>query len=269
VHGAGARLARSSTRWRGFGQIPEALFEAAVAAGVAVRTDATATAIDLRPDGVTVHLTGGERVDGDRLWSTIPTTALARLAGEPVDSGGLRYRAMALVYLVLDQPRYTVFDAHYLPDPSHPVSRLSEPKNYRDGPDPAERTVLCAEVPCYEGDDVWNAGDDALGTLAVEALECERLPVARPVDVTVRRLPTVYPVYRRGWAAEQERLEGWAAAHERLLVLGRQALFAHDNTHHALTMAWAAAACLARDGSFDRGRWDAEREGSRSHVVVD
>jgi protoporphyrinogen oxidase len=254
---------------RGFGQIPEALAAAGEAAGVALRTGAAVTAIDVRPDRVTVHLAGGERVDGDRLWSTIPTTALARLAGGPIDGNGLRYRAMALVYLVLDRPRYTTFDAHYLPDPCQPVSRLSEPKNYRDGPDPVERTVLCAELPCDEGDDVWRADDDALGTIVVEALEREGLPAARPVEVVVRRLPTVYPVYRRGWATQQDSLEAWAAAHERLLVLGRQALFAHDNTHHALTMAWAAADCLRADGSLDRDRWDGEREGFRSHVVVD
>jgi hypothetical protein len=85
----------------------------------------------------------------------------------------------------------------------------------------------------------------------------------------VRRLPNVYPVYRRGWDAHQDALEEWAAAHDRLLVLGRQALFAHDNTHHALAMAWAAADCLAADGSFDRSRWDAARREFRSHVVVD
>jgi len=126
------------------------------------------------------------------------------------------------------------------------VSRLSEAKNYRDGPDPAERTVLCAEVPCDEDDDVWRAGDGALAALVGEALECEQLSPPRPVDVVVRRLPSVYPVYQRGWAEEQDALEAWAAAHERLLVLGRQALFAHDNTHHALTMAWAAAASCDR-----------------------
>jgi len=85
----------------------------------------------------------------------------------------------------------------------------------------------------------------------------------------VRRLPHVYPVYRRGWATQQDALEAWAAGHERLLVLGRQALFAHDNTHHGLAMAWTAADCLDAGGGFDHARWRAAREGFRSHVVVD
>jgi protoporphyrinogen oxidase len=253
---------------RGFGQITDALADAAARAGVAIRTKATVTAIDVHPDGVRLLLADGSCVGGDRLWSTIPSTALARLAGGPVGTA-LRHRAMALVYLVLNGPRYTEFDAHYLPDPTHPVSRLSEPKNYRDGPDPTDRTVLCAEVPCDVDDELWRARDDALGAVVVDALAREALPAAAPVEVVVRRLPTVYPVYRRGWAAQQDALEAWATTHERLLLLGRQALFAHDNTHHALAMAWAAAACLGADGSFDRGRWDAHRQEFRSHVVVD
>ncbi len=252
---------------RGFGQIPEALADAASAAGVALRTDVTVTSVALDPDGIRLRLDDGSCIEGDRLWSTIPTGALARLGGGP--SAALTHRAMALVYLALDRPRYTGFDAHYLPDPGQPVSRLSEPKNYRDGADPDNRTVLCAEVPCDVGDDLWRAPDDALGAVVSGALAREGLPTVDPIEVVVRRLPTVYPLYRRGWAAQQDALEAWAASHERLLVLGRQALFAHDNTHHALAMAWEAARCLLADGSFDRARWDAARDEFRSHVVVD
>ncbi len=260
---------------RGFGQITDALADAAADAGVTFQLSVEVRGVDLRPDGITVRLADAAAVSGARLWSTIPAGALAALAtpAPPPDvltaAGALDYRAMALVYLVVDRPRYTGFDAHYLPDPAHPVSRLSEPKNYRDGPDPADHTVLCAEVPCAAGDGVWTASDTSLATMVADALVAGGLPAVAPVDVAVRRLPHVYPAYRRGWAAQQDRLEAWAAGHERLLLLGRQALFAHDNTHHALAMAWAAAACLGRDGAFDHERWRAAREDFRSHVVVD
>ena len=260
---------------RGFGQIPEALADAAAGAGASVRLGTGVRAVALGPDGVTVTLDDASVIAGNRLWSTIPTGALAALATPAAPAAALdaaaalTYRAMVLVYLVLDRPHYTPFDAHYLPSAAHPVSRLSEPKNYRDGPDPAGRTVLCAEIPCAVDDATWRATDEQLAATVTEALRAEGLPEARPVDVAVRRLPHVYPVYRRGWAAHQDALEAWAAGHERLLVLGRQALFAHDNTHHALAMAWTAADCLAGDGRFDHARWRAAREGFRSHVVVD
>jgi protoporphyrinogen oxidase len=254
---------------RGFGQIPDALADAATKAGVAVRLATTVRSVTLRADGVTVRLDDGADVSGARLWSTVPTGALAALVDPALAASALTYRAMVLVYLVVDRPRYTEFDAHYLPSGAHAVSRLSEPKNYRNGPDPADRTVLCAEVPCTVGDATWAAADDVLSAMVTEALRIEGLPAVTPNEIAVRRLPHVYPVYRRGWAEHQDALEGWAAGYDRLVILGRQALFAHDNTHHGLAMAWTAAACLDADGGFDHARWQAARAGFRSHVVVD
>ena len=40
-------------------------------------------------------------------------------------------------------------------------------------------------------------------------------------------------------------------------VFGRQGLFAHDNTHHALAMAYAAVDCLREDGTFDKNSIEA------------
>ena len=64
------------------------------------------------------------------------------------------------------EARYTPYDAHYLPGPATPLTRLSEPKNYRDGPDPPDRTVLCAELPAWVGDELWSTDDADLARLA-------------------------------------------------------------------------------------------------------
>ena len=45
-------------------------------------------------------------------------------------------------------------------------------------------------------------------------------------------------------------------------------IFAHDNTHHALAMAYAAADCLTPDG-FDSRRWAEHRDVFNTHVVED
>jgi hypothetical protein len=56
---------------------------------------------------------------------------------------------------------------------------------------------------------------------------------------------------------------------ENLLHFGRQGLFVHDNTHHALYMAYAAVKCLKNNGSFDRDQWKVFRQVFDSHVVED
>ncbi|MBL8776021.1 MAG: FAD-dependent oxidoreductase [Acidimicrobiales bacterium] len=259
----------------GFGAISEALADAAVAAGADLRLGVAVDGVALGPDEVGVHLVDGSTVEAGRVWSTAPLPALVRWAhpappdGVLAAAGSIEHRGLVLVYLVVDRPQWTEFDAHYFPAADNPIARLSEPKNYRDGPDPADRTVLCAEVPADVGDATWTMSDADLGALVQDVLVRLGLPDPAPVAVEARRLPRVYPRYRVGFEHDLAALEEWAATHPELLTFGRQGLFVPDNTHHALVMGSAAAAALAGDGSFDEAAWQQARDGFRSHVVED
>jgi hypothetical protein len=179
---------------------------------------------------------------------------------------------MVLVYLVVDRDRYTPFDAHYLPGPGNPLSRLSEPKNYRDGPDARGRTVLCAEIPAWPGDDAWTRDDADLARLAVDALSDLGLPAVHPTSHHVVRLAAVYPVLRAqtepAWRTVQQQLRRWSSG-GRMISFGRQGLHTHDNTHHTLAMAWEAVACLDRAGRFDGQAWATALARFDDHVVED
>jgi protoporphyrinogen oxidase len=147
---------------------------------------------------------------------------------------------------------------------------MSEPKNFRvSDEDAAEHTVVCAEVPCWRDDEMFGASpadlaERVMGTLAPQGFTFPRL-----LDVEVRRLPSVYPVYTGSYAADLARIEAWVGDQPRLLTFGRQGLYVPDNTHHALLMGLDAASVVRDDGSLDRARWDRVREGYRDHVVED
>lgn len=260
---------------RGFGQISEVLADAAVDAGVELRLGEEIVSVESVDGGTVVRSDRGTAVKARRVWSTLPLPLVARMsepapAADALEAAGrLRHRAMLLVYLVLDRPHYTPFDAHYFPARDLPVARLSEPKNYRESADdPVERTVVCAEVPCWEGDDLWGAPPAALGELVAESLPRAGLPDASPHAVEVRRVPRVYPVYAPGFERDLADLERWAVGWPGLITFGRQGLFVPDNTHHALAMGWAAADAL-RDDGFDDEAWARARDGFRAHVVED
>jgi len=76
-------------------------------------------------------------------------------------------------------------------------------------------------------------------------------------------------VYRRGYEERFARMDSWLGGLNGMLTFGRQGLFAHDNTHHTLAMAYAAADCIDAQGRFDRERWAAHRKAFESHVVED
>ena len=266
---------------RGFGQITESYATAAREAGAEFLLGWTASSL-------TPPATQGERwvvvaqrnresrtLEADHVWSTVPVTVLARMVQPSVPGGiltaaaSLDFRAMLLVYLEFPVDRFTEYDAHYFPGADVSITRLSEPKNYSGAVEPDGRTTVCAELPCSPDDAVWSASDEELGRRVTDDLRRSGLPVHDgPSSVHVRRLRHAYPIYTRGYAAPFDALDAWAASLPRLLSFGRQGLFAHDNTHHALAMAYAAVDCLEPSG-FDSVKWARYRTEFEKHVVVD
>ena len=262
----------------GFGQISQALAAAAHNEGAQILHHTAVKKIHLgTPHQIEVERNGSTQlVVADHVWSTIPITALARLVNpqaptEVLEAGNnIKYRAMILIYLVIAQPQFTEFDAHYFPDADVALTRISEPKNYSARTEPKDRTVLCCELPCDVNDENWRLSDEGLGQLARQALERSGLPIKAPIlQIVTKRLSHAYPIYHQGYESHFNLLDEWAAGLDRVLTFGRQGLFAHDNTHHALAMAYAAVDCLNGSGSFDSARWNEYRAEFATHTVED
>jgi protoporphyrinogen oxidase len=265
---------------QGYGQISNAYYQAAQRAGAKFHFNAMLHSVEITQNNVlnVCYKLNGEHhsLGANYVWSTIPITALARCIkpsppSECLDAvENIDYRAMILIYLVLEQDHFSEYDAHYFPETYIPISRMSEPKNYSASLEPRNRTVLCAELPCSPEDPVWKMTDEELGKLVCDALASADIPVQAPVSqIATRRLRQAYPIYRRGYEASFNLLDAWLTQFDGLLTFGRQGLFAHDNTHHALFMAYSAANCLTESGDFDRQKWRGYRRVFETHVVED
>ena len=265
---------------KGFGQISECLRSGAENAGAQFTLEASITGIELengRVKAVRYEADGKDlRVATDTVWSTLPLTTLVSLVDPPAPpevveaASRIQYRGMILIYLVLEQDQFTEYDAHYFPEYAVPISRLSEPKNYSASTEPKGVTVLCAELPCDPHENLWKLSDDALGAKLCEWLGGVGLPVTAKVRrAETRRLGYAYPVYDRDFEGHLKVVDKWAESVGGLLTFGRQGLFAHDNTHHALAMANGAVDCLNADGTFNLDKWHAYRREFETHVVED
>lgn len=266
---------------QGFGQISAAVAAAAQAQGAQFRYDTNITKIEREGNRVTAVWTQAAdqiavRHATDQVYSTIPLTTLVRLIDPPPPSEviqaaqAMRFRGMILLYLVLETDRFTEFDAHYFPELSIPISRMSEPKNYNSAKGPKGVTVLCAELPCDPGEAWWAMSDEELGKYFCTWLAGVGLPVTAKVRrCETRRLGQAYPVYDLDYQEKFDKIDDWLLSLDGVLSFGRQGLFAHDNTHHAFAMAYAAAEVLQPDGTVDKPRWHLHREEFRSHRVED
>ncbi len=265
---------------RGYGQIFERLHEEAAIQGAEFLFGSKVTGMahdGRRVSRICYEQSGSSgTVDCDFVLSTLPINLLARSMRPqaPVEvleaAGGMSFRAMILIYLVLDQDRFSEYDAHYFPEERFPISRLSEPKNYSGVSEPRGRTALCAELPCDTASSAWNMSDADLGDLVRDVLRDAGIPLRASIrKVVTRRLAQAYPIYKRGFEVPLAQVDDWLGQFENLVTFGRQGLFAHDNAHHALYMAYCAVDCMESNGKFQWARWKKFRHEFESHVVED
>jgi protoporphyrinogen oxidase len=265
---------------RGYGQISECLYDAARQGGADFKFGARFTGIEREDNRIKTvrYQLGGEdfEIPAQQVWSTIPINILLQgMHPQPPQevleaSCKVSFRGMILIYLVLERDQFSTYDAYYFPEETMPISRMSEPKNFTRTIEPRGRTVLCAELPSDPRLPEWQMSDEELGRRLCEWVERAGLPKPAPVaKVVTRRLRQAYPVYRQGYEQYFSRMDHWLGGIDGVLTFGRQGLFAHDNTHHTLAMAYAAAACLSRNGEFDRARWAEHRKEFETHVVED
>jgi protoporphyrinogen oxidase len=212
----------------------------------------------------------------DFVLSTIPITALAGLlrpeAPDEIRKAcdQLRYRGMILFYIILNTDRFTPYDAHYFPEEGVIFSRISEPKNYSESAEPQGLTGLCVEIPCNVGDSLWASQEEQMSDRVLEDMRRVGLPVDSRIKSTfMRRLSSVYPIYDKNFGSSISALDDYISRIPRLVSLGRQGLFAHDNTHHTMEMAYRANDCLDSALTWNAEKWKRYREEFKSHVVED
>ena len=238
----------------GIGQITDHMADAASLLGASLQTSTSVTGITDNQDCVRIQLQSGAVVSAKRVFWTARPDSLAGVLGIP-SVPATNSRAMVFAYLVLPIGQYTSYDAHYVPDLDVVFSRLSEPRNYRDGPDPANQTVLCAEIPCDVGDDIWGADANSIEAMVVDGLGRIGLPTGPIAHTRLRRLASVYPLVTINDQQTLRQSPAWTENLAGITVLGRQGLGVADNLHHVIDMAQSAVSCIDSSGLWSKARW--------------
>lgn len=154
----------------------------------------------------------------------------------------LEHRGLYLVYLALPIERVSAAETYYSPDTRHWFGRVAELQNYSPAWRRAGETILCVEIP--EG--AWGRRVDfSRGEMRGALLAQLRWtgivpPGVEPIETSQLFLPSVYPLYRRGWLAEWRATMRRVATLGNIVPIGRQALFLHVNLDHCADIAAAA-----------------------------
>jgi protoporphyrinogen oxidase len=262
----------------GFGVWPETLAEKLRQAGGCILTSATPRAMERqggRLVAVEVEVDGAvRRLAADQVVSSIPIHTLAGLvfpgdAEVARDVAALRFRDLALVFLVLDQDRLLEDHWIFFPERQYPFNRLFEQKAMDPDLGPPGRTALCCDLTCDEGDAVWEAPDGVLVRRCLDALVEVGLTEPKRFQAGfVRRFRRFYPMYTIDYRERLERAYDRLRVAENLLLTGRLGMFNYNNSDHCLDMGRYLASGLAA-GRSPREVWAGLEERVRSYRIVD
>jgi protoporphyrinogen oxidase len=212
---------------------------------------------DGRATGALVEGPDGQQrfIEADTTLSTIPVTILAKImspAAPPevlAAAAAMRHRSMAFVYLILDRPKLTDDHWIYLPEDSITVHRLSEYKNFSPYSAPPDKTLICAEITCDYGDEIWSESDENLRKICVDDLV--KIGLIRREEVLEtfsRRARYAYPLYDLQYRGHKDAVLRWLGTIQDLDTTGRQGLFKYNNMDHSIGMGLTAAENLMGRG---------------------
>jgi protoporphyrinogen oxidase len=187
---------------------------------------------------VALETDAGERIEVDRLVSTIPLGRLVSLLDPPApdelarDARQLRFRHLRLVVLLVARPSVTTSGTVYFPDPRVPFTRVFEPRNRSEHMAPPGQTSLVAEIPCFETDQAWREPEALVVERTVEALVSRGWLERREVtDARALQVSHAYPLLDLAGEAVANRLRAYLSRFENLTLDGRSGRFEYAWIH--------------------------------------
>ncbi|MBK8977835.1 MAG: FAD-dependent oxidoreductase [Planctomycetes bacterium] len=235
-------------KYGGIGELARGYARRIEESGTGSQVLTNAPAVKIHRDGMRV--TGIEygkherqRIEADAYVNTIPVTALAAaLAPKAPDevlkaARSLEYVSIVFVYLKLNRPSVSPDSWVYLPEKHLTVHRISEFKNFSPFCAPRDKTLICAEITCRRGDEIWRASADELRAIAARDLASVGLiQESDVIDAQIRKIPFAYPVYDLDYRSHLEPVMDYVGRLQNLQTTGRQGNYRYNNMDQSVEM---------------------------------
>ncbi|MEV0757899.1 FAD-dependent oxidoreductase [Streptosporangium sp. NPDC050280] len=232
----------------GTGQVYQLMRSRIEDEGGKVHLNSPVHSVTVSGDVVTGLRLAEQDVAYDHVVSSMPlTTLMNRLSGVPEDVAAavrsLRFRNTVIVYLLVNAD--DVFPDNWIYVHSDEL-RMGRITNFRNWTPTLTRgrkeTILALEYWCFDDDDFWNWEETLQTELAGKEIVMTGLVSPEQiVDAKVVRIPKCYPVYRRGYRDDLQKVVDFLCRYRGLQVIGRYGAFKYNNQDHSILMGMLAA----------------------------
>jgi protoporphyrinogen oxidase len=238
----------------GIGRIADRLAEEVVRQGGEIWLDHSVeqfNRLDSRIDSLTVsNKRKSTTLPCDWLLSSLPLHQLIYRMTPPLHKAILHafelpYRALIFLFIMVDRAEIGQDHWLYFPEGRFLFNRVSEPKTFSPILAPPDKTSVCAEITCDEGDELWNMSINALADQVISDLELAGLIQSSEVEGYFSdRCRWGYPVYKVGYQNHLSELKEIVSRFDNVVTFGRQGGFDYGNMSDAIASGLTAAETL-------------------------
>jgi protoporphyrinogen oxidase len=197
----------------------------------------------------TLEILNGSRIKGfDEVISSAPIRELIPAISPALNEQALRaakslsYRDFITVVLILTERNSFSDNWIYIHDPSVKVGRIQNFKSWSpEMVDDPSTACYGLEYFCFDGDGLWNSGDDELISLGKK--ELVQIGLARNEDFLdgyVVRQKKAYPVYDYVYKQNIETIKTAILEYPGLQLVGRNGMHKYNNQDHSMMTAMLA-----------------------------
>ena len=221
--------------------LTDTLYSNILARGACVRLGARITGIRLhnrRVGSVQYEIEGEDscNAEGDVFVNTLPLTHLPRLFGGSLGMGAgnaagkLGWRHLRLFFVLVDRERVSDKIQVYFTEDRYPFKRIYEPKSLIPTQGSVEKTALCVEVCCSEGDKGPELEEKPLlQTVLAGICEFYKLPRESVHFLFSRKVPYAYAVYRVGYEESLRQIAAALFPIDNFVSYGRQGSYRYNH----------------------------------------
>lgn len=214
--------------------------EKVVAAGGEILTGKVPQRLETGPEGLQRLVLDDRTLDCEVLAWSGPVPELARMLHRPAPN--LSYRSHVVYNILLDSPPVHDYQWCYFGAKDLVFSRLSNPASFSPHTVPSGRGGLCLEIPCQEGDLLWEDPARVRRQVVEDLLRVQALRDEAQIQaMKIERVRDAYPVYHVGYPERLDQAFEDLQDFPNLHLLGRTGRFWYNNMDHSIENAFALA----------------------------
>lgn len=180
-------------------------------------------------------------ISSEIVINTLPVTLVVQMLDpqpptEILDAiNKLKFRHIKLVTFLLNEKTINRAATIYFPGKHYLFTRCYEPRNRSKYMSPKGKTSLVAEIPFSFDDEVANMDEEQLVERIKNDLLKTKLVIEKDIiDIHVLSIPFAYPVLRKNFKTEYEKIFKYLDQFENLYLSGRSGRFEYSWVHNMM-----------------------------------